>query len=78
MKELTKSLNDAAFEGTIVESDWPTKELRELHESSKRWAAAACDTYTGPLLKKALGISVAISEFTAALVALEKRKELEQ
>jgi len=61
MKELSNSIHET------IQKDGDSISLNMLHETGKRWAIFALDTYTDAFLTKALAISKAIAEFTSAL-----------
>jgi hypothetical protein len=55
------------LERELKEMEDPDHEIDDFHNAGKKWAAHALDTYTDEYLEKALQISVAIADFTAAL-----------
>lgn len=50
-----------------------TFDATDLDAAACKWGEHALRTFTGPLLQKALAISVAIVEFTAELLPKDQR-----
>lgn len=61
-------MQDVADALDNIVNDKPGAYTPEIFDNAaKQWASFSLDTYTGKLLRRALDISVAMSEFTAEI-----------
>lgn len=61
MNEVVRAMSDMTERFKDHSCD---EEVRPLQDASKAWAVMALSTFSGDMLKRALDVSVAISQFT--------------
>lgn len=60
MEEIAKALDS-------MRNGFDASAAKALHEAAKGWAQMSLDNFTGKLLSRAMGISIAVAEFTVEL-----------